>query len=397
MASEIFASSEGINTAFLVDQYGTYERLHKIGPIHKVKTPEGVPAWFVTGYAEVRRLIGDRRLVRRRTDADGTHYAFPAPPPLTSSVLCQDPPSHTRLRKHMNKAFRGDRVDAMTPRIQEVATRLADDFKRGTVVDFMVEFAAPLPITGIAEVLGIPEKDRHELRTWGDQLLSLDPVQMQQGGAQLHQLFMALMAEKRVNPGDDIWSEWLATPDGGGAPLSTEELLGMGFMVLLGGYDPSARAIGSCVLALLSDPAKMELLRGNMELIPQAVEEFLRLYSSNHSATPRYAVEAMDVAGVTIEAGDIVLLSIAAADRDPDHFDPPNTARFEGPNGRHIAFGLGPHYCPGAELSRRQVAISLETILRKLPGLRLAAPPEDISLRESYFIRTPNVLPVICS
>ncbi|WP_435593649.1 cytochrome P450 family protein [Nocardia sp. bgisy118] len=396
MTSETFASPEDLNTAFLVDQYGTYERLHKIGPIHRVKTSDGVHAWFVTSYAEVRRLIGDRRLVRRRTDAEGAHYALPAPPPLTSSVLCQDPPAHTRLRKHMNKAFSVARVDAMTPRIQEVATGLADDLERGTVVDFMAEFAAPLPITVIAEVLGIPETDRHGLRTWGDQILSMDPAQMQQGGAQMNQFLMALMAEKRANPGDDIWSEWMATPDGGGAPLSTEELLGMGYIVLLGGYDPSARAIGSCVLALLSDPAKMELLRDNMELIPRAVEEFLRLYSSNHSATPRFATESIDVAEVTIEAGDVVLLSIAAADRDPAQFGTPNAAEFEGPNGRHIAFGLGPHYCPGAELSRRQVAISLETIIRRLPDLRLAAPPADIDLRESYFIRTPNVLPVIC-
>ncbi|MFB7172638.1 cytochrome P450 [Streptomyces sp. NPDC056254] len=379
---------------FFADPYATYRQLHTEGPVHHIRTPDGVEAWLVTRFAEVRQGLGDHRLVRHVRHAKDTYHRFPLPVEFTKSLVREDPPEHTRLRRFMNMAFAPKRVRLLRPRIVEVAERLVDELGEHGETELMSSYAAALPIEIIADMLDIAQEDRTSFRRWADVILGIDPEEMREGGIGMLKVLTDLIERKRAEPGDDIWTEWIEGKDDQGGSLDQHELIGMGFMVLLGGYDPTAGVIGCAIHTLLQDPALAERLRKEPELMADAVEEFLRMFGSNHTAARRFAAEDVELGGVTIPAGDTVLLSLGAADRDALQFDEPDTFDMARPNNRHVAFGFGPHYCPGTELARIQIAVALEVVLRRLPDLKLTIPAEDVRLRPAYFIRSPVALPV---
>ncbi len=387
--------STPFDTEFFTDPYRTYERLLAEGPVHRIMTPDGVLAWLVTRYSDVRQGLADHRLVRNIKHAGGDYRRYPLPEEFTKSLVRSDPPEHTRLRKFMNMAFTPKRVRGLRPRITEIANQLVDDMGTHGETDLMASFAAPLPITIIADMLDIPHEQRVDFRHWADVILGVDLVQMREGGASMLCCLNEVIERKRKQSGDDLWSVWLEGRDEAGRGLDHHELIGMGFMVLIGGYDPTAGVIGCSVLALLDDPGKLKRLREAPELMPAAIEEFLRLYGSNHTAARRFAAEDVTIGDVTIPAGDTVLLSLGAADRDQARFDEPNCFDFNRADNRHVALGHGPHYCPGAELARIEVTVALETVLPRLPNMKLAVPAREVTLRPAYFIRSPIKLPVV--
>ena len=321
---------------FMKDPYRTYTRLHETGPVQRITTPEGYPAWLVTGFSEVREALGDRRLARHLRHAGEDYKRVPLPTTFHSKMLAtEDGVEHMRLRKFMNEAFAMKRVRALRPRVHELVDQLIDAMGESGETDFMTAFALPLPITVIGDMLGVPYEDRRNFRYWTDSALGINSEIVREAGVSMLTFLTRIVAEKRANPGDDVFSEWIAGVDDDGNGLDDQELIGLGFMVLLGGDDTTVGMIGGSVLALLDNPEKLAHLRQNPDRIPEAVEEFLRFYGTAHTGVRRFATEdSPSSSGVEIKKGDTVLASIGAADRDPGISPTPTRLISSGPTSR---------------------------------------------------------------
>lgn len=380
---------------YMADPFTVYADLHTRGPVHRIRTPEGTPAWLVTRFRDVQRLLGDRRLARNIRYASDIYRAMPLPSEFTfDSVATVDGAAHRRLRKFLNQAVSVSRFRAMRPRVEEITTGLIDAMGEAGSTDLITALAAPLPITVIADMLGVPEQDRARFRYWTDGLLGLDAEMASHAGAAMYTYLGGLIGRKRRDPEADVLSEWVHGVDETGAPLDDNDLLGLAFMALLGGYDTTVSMIASSAVILLGDRDRLEMLRREPELLPDAVEEFLRFYGPVHTAVRRFATEDITIDEQVIPAGDTVLLSMGAAHQDPEQYAQPERVDLRRGKTPHLAFGNGPHYCPGAEFGRLEVRVALEQMIRRLPRLRLAVPPEQIEWRRAYQIRVPLALPV---
>lgn len=383
------------------EPHATYARMHEAGPIHRICLPDGIPAWFVTQYEHVHAGLRDQRLARPRKYA-GPDYTNTLRPEGVdwAKLVMEDPPEQTETRRLVNFAFREQRVAAIKPRIDEIVRDLLDETEQkadaaGGEVDLLQSFFAPLSIMLIAEILGIPEQDFDLIRGAGDSVIAPaeddDPTLLEKLAALLSQL-----AEKRrQEPIDDLISHWSTTKDKNGEYLTPRDILSMSVVIFVGGFDSSVGGLSCATLDLLAHPEQLDKLRANPDLYPAAVEELLRRSSSVVRGFRRFAREDLEIAGQRIAAGDTVLLSINAANRDPEVF--PDAQEFDlerKQNDKHIAFGRGPHYCPGHVLVRAELATALRELFTRFPNLELAVPVEEIDWRRSTFIRTPRSLPV---
>ncbi|MDW5329532.1 cytochrome P450 [Plantactinospora sp. KLBMP9567] len=390
---------------YMTEPYAEYARLHRAGaPIHAIRTPEGLPAWLVTGHREVRALLGDTRLSR---NVNQPHHrsrvpvtgAMPLPRQFTTgTVATLDGPDHVRLRGFVNRALSAKRVRPLRGRVEQIVEGLLDDLAGSDGTDLMAALGMPLPITIICDMLGVPGDDRPRFRHLIDVIagmakdVGLDHGLRRTAGQEMLDYLGTLIGSRRRQPGADLISDWTRHRDASDPGLTDDEVVGLAFAFLLGGYDTTAGMIGASFLALLDDRHLFETLREHPELVPAAVEELLRCYAVLHT-TRRFATTEIVLGDVRIAAGDLVLISIAAAGRDPSRFTDPDTLDF-GRGAPHLAFGHGPHYCPGAELARLELTVTLEQTVRRLPRLALATPAGDVPWRSSYLIRVPSVLPV---
>ncbi|MFD6227323.1 cytochrome P450 [Streptomyces sp. NPDC060232] len=380
---------------FFADPYPVYAQMHEEAPVHRVRLPEGTLVWLVTKYEEASEALKDRRLVRNRRYA-GEDYENEILPEIVRSgnLHMEDGPLHTRLRRFMNFAFTPKRIAAMEPRIHEVTATLLDRIEADGGGDIMDLLAAPLPITMTSDILGVPEDQRSSFREWSDTLLGGEPVAAKQAAVSLLGFVTELIANKRENLTDDLISYWITAEDTDGQPLTDQEMIGMTFFLLLGGYDTTVGQIGASTLALLNNPDKAALMRDNPEIIPDAVEELMRWDGSTHSGIRRFAAEDMNIGGVDIAKGDCVLISLGAANRCPVRFEDPEVMDFGREDNWQLAFGRGPHHCPGKELARKELQIALGELVRRFPNMRLTKPEEEVVWRPSYIIRVPQSLHV---
>lgn len=388
---------------YQTEPYATYARLHRSGaPIHAIRTPEGLPAWLVTGYREAHAMFSDARLSRnvmqsRQRSRVGMTGAMPLPRQFTTNTVATlDGPEHARLRGFMSHGLSTKRVRPLHRRVEQIVTRLLDDLGESGQTDLMAAIGMPLPITVLCDMLGVPESDRPRFQYLMDVIIGvetdigLNRDQRRATGQELHDYLGSLTRSRRRQPRADLMSDWAHRHAADGAPLTDDEIAGLAFTFLLGGYDTTAGMIGVSFLTLLDDRRLFETLRERPELVPAAVEELLRCYAVLHT-TRRYATADIVVGDTTIAAGDLVLISIAAANRDPSRFTEPDTLDF-GRRAPHLAFARGPHVCPGTHLTRLELTVTLEQAVRRLPRLALATPPSDIPWRNSYLIRVPGAV-----
>lgn len=381
---------------YYVNPYPTYAELHRAAAVHRVCDEQRDPQWIVTRYEDVRDGLRDARLARSPEYAGEDFPGDNLPEDLLDACpLISDPPGYTRLRRFVNFAFIPRRVAALAPRIQQVTDELLDVIAADGKADLMGSLASALPIAIICDMLGVPQELRADFRTASDTMLMGPEEEANAALEPVAGMLAELVAARQEHPEDDLVSHWVHWKDGDELALTFSEVLSMSFFTLIAGFETTAGTLGNALAALLRFPEKLDELRANPDLYPEAVEELIRWDGSVQSGVRRFATEDLEIGGVAVEAGQVVTLSLGAAGRDPLRFPNPDEVDFHRENKQHLGFGLGPHVCPGMELGRVQVRTALRSLFERFPEIRLAVPAEDLRWRHSNFIRVLRELPVI--
>jgi pimeloyl-[acyl-carrier protein] synthase len=382
---------------FLADPYPVYHRLRAEDPVHH--SPLGF--WVLTRYEDVVAALRDPRLAKEAI-ASFVAARFGAPvPAMGLSMLDRDPPDHTRLRGLVSKAFTPRVVEGLRPRIQEIVDGLLDGVEARGSMDLIEEFAYPIPVAVICEMLGVPIEDHERFRGWsldiarGLDLLWLGPDSDvgRRSVAARHALgdyFRGLIAQRRAAPRSDLLSGLIAAEEAGDK-LNENELLATCILLLIAGHETTVNLIGNGMLALLRHRDQLERLQREPGLIASAVEELLR-FDGPVQRTARIPSEDVTFGGHTIAKGEMVMPFIGAADRDPTQFPEPDRLDIGRTDNRHIAFGWGIHFCLGAPLARIEGQIAINTLLRRLPKVSLATTLPEY--RQSLTLRGLKALPV---
>jgi cytochrome P450 len=407
------AAPELFTWEFAANPYPAYAWLREHAPVHRATLPSGVEAWLVTRYADARQALADGRLSKNpgNHSAQG-HRAGRVGIPgersadLMTHLLNIDPPDHTRLRRLVSKAFTPRRVALFEPRVREITDRLIDGFAERGEADLIHEFAFPLPIYAICDLLGVPAEDQDDFRDWAGMMLRHErPGQGAgpRGGVgravkRIRTYLAELIHRKRADLGDDLISDLIRASDHG-EHLTENEAAAMAFILLFAGFETTVNLIGNGLYALLTHPAQRTRLqesldRGETALLATAVEELLRYDGPVELATWRFATSPITLGGQEIAVGDPVLVVLAAADRDPARFEAPDLLDLTRRDNPHLGFGLGIHYCIGAPLARLEAQYALSALLRRLPGLALAAEPDELRWRGGLIMRGLRQLPV---
>jgi cytochrome P450 len=388
-----------MDPAFVADPYPTYHRLRAEDPVHH--SPLGF--WVLTRYSDVMVMLRDPRLIKEPIAAFvAARFGMAAPPPgLGLSMLDRDPPDHTRLRGLVSKAFTPKALESLRPHIQKIVDDLLAGAAGKGQMDLIEEFAYPLPVRVICEMLGVPVRDHERFKAWGlDIARGLDAIMLPpdsevgrrsiSGRRALADYFRELIAERRAAPRDDMLSALIAAEEAGDK-LNEEELLATCILLLVAGHETTVNLIGNGALALLRHPDQLQKLRENPGLIGTAVEELLR-FDGPVQRTARIPSEDLTIGGRTIPKGEMVMPFLGAADRDPAQFPDPDRLDITRADNRHIAFGMGIHFCLGAPLARMEGQIAINTLLARLPKLALAT--DQPQFRQSLTLRGLQALPV---
>ncbi|KIF71088.1 cytochrome P450 [Streptomyces sp. AcH 505] len=379
---------------FTADPYPYYAKLRELGPVHQMRNPDGWRWWLVVGYAEARAALADPRLGKRPQVAGGEELL------MGPHVLISDPPDHTRLRKLITREFTARRVESLRPRVQQITDELLDAMGPAGHGDLVDALAFPLPITVICELLGVPRSDRDTFRGWTNEIVAPTSVESSTAAAYaLRDYLDELIEDKRCSgPADDLLSALLRTSAADDDRLSAAELRAMAFILLIAGHETTVNLISNGVRALLDHPDQLKALRADFTLLEPAIEEMLRYEGPVENATNRYTREPVAYGETVIPAGEMVLVGLASADRDPARFPEPDTfdirrAAKGGAQG-HLAFGHGLHFCLGAPLARLEGAVVLRSLLERFPGLALDPSPEPYEWLPGLLIRGVRRLPV---
>ncbi|GAA2606721.1 cytochrome P450 family protein [Streptomyces tubercidicus] len=384
--------------------YPLYAELRERGPVHRVRFPSGVYAWLITGYEAAHRALTDPRLGKHHSRGNAAWRArasiMPEPQhsQLQVHLLHQDPPRHTALRRLITDAFAPQRVEALRPRFQEMADALLDGLPDSGGTDLVERFAARFPFQVLAEVIGLPPEfaDRFD-RDWGKVVQPVGPEDPGRPAYEarlrgLQQYIADLVRHKRAEGGEDLLSRLVAAH--GADQIGKEELDSMVFQLLVAGQEPVTNQITTALVTLLRHPAHLAELAARPELLPRAVDELLRHDSAFELTTWRFFAEDTELYGTRIPAGDSVIVSLSAANRDARQFPDADALHFDRTPNPHLAFGHGIHFCPGATLARIELQVALGTLLRRLPELRFAVPEDELEWTPAVLARGVVRLPV---
>jgi cytochrome P450 len=380
------------NPDFVAHPYEVYAELRRSAPVSYF---EPTNQWLIARHADVDELLRDRRLGRTYLHV-ATHEEFGRPPEpefqepfwrvIRAGMLDVEPPVHTRLRRLVSKAFTPRMVESLRPRVRSIAEGLVDAYVEKGGGDLIAEVAEPLPVTVIAEMLGIPETGRHLLRPWSAEIClmyELNPTEeMQHRAVRAAEEFAAYLRDlaraRAEQPGDDLISALAGIPE-----LTEDELIGTCVLLLNAGHEATVNATGNGWWALFRNPGELERLRADRSLLPTAIEEILR-WDTPAQMFERWVLEDIEVAGVRIPRGAEVALLFGSANRDETVFTDPDRLDVGRKDNPHISFGLGIHYCLGAPLARIEMVESFGVLLDRAPALELVREPE---WKPGYIIR----------
>jgi cytochrome P450 len=381
-----------LDEAFIQDAHAVATRMRETAPVRLVKLPNGFPVWLVTGYEQARAAAMDPRLSSQGVydrlfslqmggaELSPDEFAMD----LSHSLLNLDPPDHTRLRKLVAKTFTSSSIESLRPRIELIADELLDAMAGQETVELLEAYGYPLPIRVICEMLGIPYEDHPRFMEWSKTMVAAATPQ-EVGGVsrQMARYVNELVEEKRERPSGDLLSRLLEVSTEDGERLSRAELVATAIVLLIGGFETTVNLISSGVLALLEHPDQLALLRADPRLLPAAVEEFLRYETPNNLSSPRFTTEPVVIGGVQIPAGQFVMISWLAANRDGARFPGADRLDVTRVNNPHLAFGHGIHFCVGAALARLEGEIAFGRLIQRFGQISLVGSPAQLRWRSS--------------
>jgi len=390
---------------FINNPYPVYARLRNTAPVY---WSPAWNAWLVTRYADVVAASRDyahfssagrvSTILAHFPEAD-RQQVKPLEQNFAGGLINSDPPDHTRLRLLINKAFSPRVVENLRARVEAIVTTLLNGLEAGGRMDAIRDLAYPLPAIVIAEMLGVPPEDRDQFKRWADQTAAFQgtgraeleaTLKSQQSLLALREYLDALAEDRRQRPRDDLLSALVAV-EAEGQRLRKEELLSTCVTLMIAGHETTTGLIGHGLLALLQNPEQQQWLRNHPEQIMPAIEEFLR-FDSPIQRNTRRVVEDYEFGGQPLRKGQLVLLMLGAANRDPEQFADPDRLDLQRANNRHVAFGYGIHFCVGAPLARLEAPIAINTLLSRYPDLR--AEPAALAWQPRGIFRYLLSLPV---
>jgi cytochrome P450 len=388
------------SSAFKANPYPAFAHLRANDPVHLLSSSDGLNNWLITRYEDAVAILRDERFVKNRRSMSSSQTQVSAPPSIADlmglSMLKFDPPDHTRLRSLVSLSFTPRLIEQWRERIQSITDELIDAVENQGGMDVIKQFAFPLPMLVISEIMGVPVGDGERLHLWIKRIVDALPAAHELAAEELQACYnylLELIESKRQAPADDLVSK-LILAEAEGDRLSVREVMAMIFLLIMAGHETTSNLIGNSMLALLTHPEQMALLRQDPTLIKTAVEEFLRFYSPLTLATLRWAREDVEFGGKLIQRGDMVDVSLASANRDETVFANPDNLDITRQESLNLAFSKGIHYCLGAPLARLEGQIAIGTLLRRLPNLRLQVDPSDLVWRPGSMVLGVNTLPV---
>ncbi|WP_030613067.1 cytochrome P450 [Streptomyces fulvoviolaceus] len=379
-----------------VDFDPVLQQLMREGPVTRIKLPNGEGwAWLVTRHDDVRMVANDPRFSREAVmDRPVTRLA-PHFIPARGAVGFLDPPDHTRLRRSVAAAFTARGVERVREKSRRMLDELVDELLQdGPPADLGATVLSPFPIAVICELMGVPAADRHGMHTWTQLILSSShgAKVSEKAKHEMGAYFADLIGLREGSADEDVAS--LLGAAVGRGEVTLEEAVGLAVLLQIGGEAVTNNS-GQMFYLLLTRPDLAERLRAEPSLRPRAIDELLRyIPHRNAVGLSRIALEDVEVRGVRIRAGDAVYVSYLAANRDPDVFPDPEMIDFSRSPNPHVSFGFGPHFCPGNMLARLESELLVDALLDRVPGLRLAVPPEEVPFKKGALIRGPEALPV---
>lgn len=391
---------------FCANPYPVYHHLRSEDPVHQTKSFMS-NEWLLTRYDDVKLVLNDPRFYVDDLPERLKHKSFYLRQQGDFNVLTQtiskwlfflNPPDHTQLRGLVSKAFAPGEVECMRPYIQEIVDELIGKVQDAGVMDIISNLASPLPAIVTAKILGVPTEERTKLTQWAyelfrvfDQPMSLEGYEhLNRVALEFREYFHDLVVEREKKPKEDLISNLIAARDQGGK-LSEEELLAFCAMLFSVGQETTENFIGNAMLALLHHPDQMEKLKREPTIIQTAVGELLR-YDSPVQLIARVSIADVSIGDKMIRAGERVHLSLGAANRDPAQFPNPDQLDITRRDNRNLPFGSGIHYCLGAALARVQGQIAINTLVQRLPNLKIHT--DTIEWRKNIVLRGVKALPV---
>ncbi|WP_198042966.1 MULTISPECIES: cytochrome P450 [Actinoalloteichus] len=372
-----------------------YSELRATESVCRVSLPFGEDGWLVTRFEYARVVLADPRFSRAASvDRDeprlGRHQH-------NVGITTMDPPHHTRLRGLAAKALTARRVEELRLKTRETAQRLVEDLVRhDPPVDLVEHFALPFPIAVICELMGVPPEDRGRLRSWAEVILSTTGASPEEVGRQrlaMHDYLTELVARRRREPTDDLLGAMVLARDGEDR-LTDDEMVLLAGAILTAGHETIATQIPNFVYVLLTTPRLIDRVRAAPDLLESTVEELMRSVPLTTVLAARYALEDVRLGDVVIRAGDPVVVSLASANMDEEVFCGASEIDPGRKHNPHLGFGHGSHHCIGAQLARMELQVALETLLRRLPGLRLGVEEDALEWKSGMLVRGLRSLPV---
>lgn len=400
------AAYDLFTAVFKQNPFPTFSRMRREAPVYRHVSPGGVTTWYITRYEDVLAVLKDNtHFVKdvRNTVPPQQRPSSPATPTvhdlINQNMLFSDPPDHTRLRALVNQAFTPRRIAQMHGRIQQVADELLDSVAPNRQMDIMADYALPLPVVIICELLGIPAQDQEQVAEWSQAIISpgsrgLRARERKQKMRAFVDYLEQMFNNRRQFPQDDLVTA-LVQAEMAGDKLSESELSSMVALLLVTGHETTVNLIGNGVLLFLQDPAQLQLALAEAQVMTTAVEEILRFDGPVETSTTRWVGQDVVFRGQSMKRGDVVRVVLASANRDELCTTLPNQFQVDREENRHLAFGHGIHYCLGAPLARLEGVVAFQTLFCRFPRLRLQTCINDLQWRSGVLFRGLETLPVV--
>ncbi|AZK47583.1 cytochrome P450 family protein [Paenibacillus lentus] len=386
--------SENLFTeAFTQDPFPTYAQLRDHQPIMRMLFPDGQSGWIISRYEDAVLALKDPRFVKDMRNAGlDEDVIF-----IKDNMLFSDPPDHKRLRGLVQKAFTPQLISGMRGRIQQIADELLAAVEGKEAINLIDDYAFPLPIIVISEMLGVPQSDRDKFRVWSNALIEHSgresDEEMRALILEFREYLRAWIAEARKQPGDDLISQLIVSEEQGDR-LSEDELYNLVMLLIIAGHETTVNLIGNGMLALLQHPDQLRLLQNKPELIHTAIEEMLRYNGPVEFSTSRWVKEDLEFKGISMSRGDLVIVSLSSANRDPEQFSDPDLFDITREKSPHLAFGKGIHLCLGAPLARLEGEIAINSLLKRYPDVRLKGDTSELEWRPGMIVRGVKEIPL---